>query len=62
MKRTRVAFHPPVQFIFSLKSIAIKLLEQGGAHWQTHETNANAMKLYDKVAEKSGFLVYRKIL
>jgi GNAT superfamily N-acetyltransferase len=31
-------------------------------YWQTHETNATAMNLYDKVAEKSGFLVYRKIL
>ena len=29
-------------------------------YWQTHETNATAMKLYDKVADKSGFLVYRK--
>jgi GNAT superfamily N-acetyltransferase len=29
-------------------------------YWQTHETNATAMALYDKVAEKSGFLVYRK--
>ncbi|HWE45196.1 MAG TPA: GNAT family N-acetyltransferase [Caulobacteraceae bacterium] len=29
-------------------------------YWQTHETNTHAMKLYDKVAEKSGFLVYRK--
>ena len=29
-------------------------------YWQTHETNATAMRLYDKVAEKSGFLVYRK--
>lgn len=28
--------------------------------WQTHETNATAMRLYDQVAEKSGFLVYRK--
>jgi GNAT superfamily N-acetyltransferase len=28
-------------------------------YWQTHETNAAAMNLYDKVAEKSGFLVYR---
>jgi GNAT superfamily N-acetyltransferase len=28
-------------------------------YWQTHETNAAAMKLYDKVAERSGFLVYR---
>ena len=31
-------------------------------YWMTHETNANAMQLYDKVAEKSGFLVYRKQL
>jgi GNAT superfamily N-acetyltransferase len=31
-------------------------------YWQTHETNTNAMKLYDRVAEKSGFLVYRKAL
>ena len=29
-------------------------------YWQTHETNATAMKLYDKVAERSGFIVYRK--
>ena len=31
-------------------------------YWQTHETNAVAMKLYDRVAEKSGFLVYRKAI
>jgi GNAT superfamily N-acetyltransferase len=31
-------------------------------YWQTHETNATAMALYDKVAEKSGFVVYRKML
>jgi GNAT superfamily N-acetyltransferase len=39
--------------------------EQGGCnrvYWQTHETNATAMKLYDKVAEKSGFVVYRTIM
>lgn len=29
-------------------------------YWLTHETNATAMKLYDKVADKSGFVVYRK--
>ncbi|MDB5463129.1 MAG: family acetyltransferase, partial [Phenylobacterium sp.] len=29
-------------------------------YWQTHETNATAMRLYDQLAEKSGFLVYRK--
>ena len=31
-------------------------------YWQTHETNATAMLLYDRVAERSGFLVYRKLL
>jgi GNAT superfamily N-acetyltransferase len=31
-------------------------------YWHTHETNTVAMRLYDKVAEKSGFLVYRKLL
>ncbi len=29
-------------------------------YWQTHETNRTAMHLYDKVAERSGFVVYRK--
>ncbi|MBD8879288.1 GNAT family N-acetyltransferase [Rhodanobacter sp. 7MK24] len=31
-------------------------------YWQTHESNATAMRLYDQVAEKSGFVVYRKML
>jgi GNAT superfamily N-acetyltransferase len=31
-------------------------------YWQTHETNTAAMQLYDKLAEKSGFIVYRKML
>ena len=29
-------------------------------HWLTHETNVNAMKLYDRIAEKPGFVQYRK--
>lgn len=28
-------------------------------YWQTHESNAVAMRLYDHVAERSGFVVYR---
>jgi GNAT superfamily N-acetyltransferase len=28
-------------------------------YWQTHETNATARALYDRVAERSGFIVYR---
>lgn len=31
-------------------------------YWQTHETNETAMKLYDAVADRSGFVVYRKAL
>jgi GNAT superfamily N-acetyltransferase len=31
-------------------------------YWQTHETNTAAMQLYDKMAEQSGFIVYRKML
>ena len=29
-------------------------------YWQTHETNATAMRLYGQVAERSGFIVYRR--
>jgi GNAT superfamily N-acetyltransferase len=28
-------------------------------YWQTHESNQTAMRLYDQVAQRSGFLVYR---
>jgi GNAT superfamily N-acetyltransferase len=31
-------------------------------YWQTHETNSVAVRLYDSVAERSGFVVYRKLL
>jgi len=29
-------------------------------YWLTHETNKAGITLYDKVAERSGFLQYRK--
>ncbi len=29
-------------------------------YWQTHETNLIAQRLYDQVAERSGFIVYRR--
>ena len=29
-------------------------------YWQTHETNVTAMRLYDHVAQRSGFLVYSR--
>ena len=31
-------------------------------HWLTHESNLEAMKLYDRVADKPGFVHYRKAL
>jgi GNAT superfamily N-acetyltransferase len=31
-------------------------------YWQTHQTNHTAQQLYNKVAEHSGFVVYRKLL
>ncbi len=30
-------------------------------HWLTHETNADARALYDRVAERSGFIQYRQV-
>src|SRR6185436_833336 len=31
-------------------------------YWLTHETNATARSLYDRVADRSGFIQYRRIL
>lgn len=31
-------------------------------YWLTHETNTTARRLYDAVADNSGFLVYRKAI
>ena len=38
-----------------------KLAGAKRVYWQTHETNLTAMQLYNKVAEHSGFVVYRKL-
>lgn len=38
-----------------------RLAGSSRVYWQTHETNYTAMQLYDKVAEHSGFVVYRKL-
>jgi GNAT superfamily N-acetyltransferase len=45
-----------------IESVYDKAKEAGSprVYWMTHETNTQAMILYDKVAEKSGFLQYRK--
>lgn len=36
--------------------------EQGSrkVHWLTHETNATAIKLYERIAERSGFIQFRQ--
>jgi GNAT superfamily N-acetyltransferase len=31
-------------------------------YWQTHETNVTAQRLYETIAQRSGFIVYRKDL
>ncbi|ANS43072.1 GNAT family N-acetyltransferase [Serratia inhibens] len=31
-------------------------------YWNTHETNLNAIRLYDKLADRPGFVMYRKVL
>jgi GNAT superfamily N-acetyltransferase len=39
-----------------------KLAGASRVYWHTHETNEVAMRLYDSVAEKSGFIVYRHLI
>jgi hypothetical protein len=38
--------------------------EQGlnRVYWLTHETNLEAMRLYDRIADRSGFVQYRHLL
>jgi hypothetical protein len=38
-----------------------KLAGSPRVYWQTQESNLTAQSLYDKVAERSGFIVYRKL-
>ncbi len=30
-------------------------------YWLTHETNTDAMQLYDRIGQRSGFVQYRKL-
>ena len=47
-----------------IDAVAAAAKEEGAArvYWQTHEDNSRARALYDRIAERSGFLVYRKLL
>ena len=46
-----------------IKAVEDKARAAGASrvHWLTHETNTDARALYDQVAERSGFIQYRKI-
>ena len=39
---------------------AAKAANSARVYWHTHETNHTAMRLYDGVADKPGFVMYRK--
>jgi GNAT superfamily N-acetyltransferase len=41
---------------------AARAAGSSSVYWLTHETNAEAMVLYNKVAERTGFTRYRKML
>ena len=48
-----------------LIQVVYKQAKSAGAtrvYWHTHETNAVAMALYDKLAARTGFVVYRQDL
>ena len=47
-----------------IEAVYEKAREAGSprVYWTTHETNAQARILYDKIAERSGFIQYRKAL
>ena len=47
-----------------IEAVYVEARKQGAArvYWLTHETNTVAMQLYDRIADKSGFVQYRKIL
>ena len=47
-----------------IEAVYAKAVSMGCArvHWLTDETNTEAMKLYDRIAARSGFVQYRKAL
>ena len=46
-----------------IAAVEEKARAQGASriYWLTHETNADARSLYDKLAERPGFIQYRKL-
>jgi GNAT superfamily N-acetyltransferase len=47
-----------------IEAVYARAKEEGAprVYWLTHESNSVAMALYDKIADKSGFVQYRKSL
>jgi GNAT superfamily N-acetyltransferase len=47
-----------------IQAVYLRASEAGcpRVYWHTHETNLVARRLYDTLAERSGFIVYRKDL
>lgn len=47
-----------------IEAVYARAKEKGAArvYWLTHQSNSVAMALYDKIADKSGFVQYRKTL
>jgi len=47
-----------------IEAVYVRASEAGSTrvYWQTHETNLVARRLYEALAERSGFIVYRKDL
>ncbi len=47
-----------------IEAVYLRASEAGSTrvYWQTHETNLVARQLYDALAERSGFIVYRRDL
>ncbi|WP_324732476.1 GNAT family N-acetyltransferase [Pseudomonas paeninsulae] len=41
---------------------AAKTAGAARVHWLTQESNSEAMQLYERIAERSGFIQYRKLL
>ena len=52
------------RFLDATEPMHAKARESGASRiwWLTHETNTDAMLLYERFTEKSGFLKYRKPL
>jgi len=57
-ERGRGIAHALIEAVYAAASAA----GSPRVYWHTHETNTTAQRLYDKVAERSGFIVYRKLL